>query len=199
RIGTTTRGTGGSTGTITRLREQLVRLASSSIVVQSRVKRGSKERVRGGNQPLADEWELWFDSGNPDQTTIQDSYIQHTERFVDMIADAPIPIDLRILQQLGKPRAMDTDVWLTLRKDTLHHQIRESLTFSWDEMEHQFSTTELTTAAQRRNFRDEFKKCIDTIRALWPDVGVETDTKAGVTLHQGTPSVAMRKPRKQLP
>ena len=199
RIGTASRGTGGTRGTITLIREQLVRLASSSIVVQSRVKRGSKERVRGVNQPIADEWELWFDSGNPDQTTIQDSYIQLTERFFDMIADAPIPIDLDILQQLGKPRAMDIYVWITLTKATLHDQNRESLTFSWDEVEHQFSPKALTTWSQRANFRNEFNGCLDAIRELWPDVGVDTDTKAGVTLHKGTPSVTMRPPRKQLP
>lgn len=116
-----------------------------------------------------------------------------------MIADAPIPIDLDILQQLGKPRAMDIYVWITLKKATLHYQNRESLTFSWDEMEHQFSPKELTTATQRRDFRNEFNRCLEAIRDLWPDVGVDTDTKAGVTLHKGASSVTMRPSRKQLP
>lgn len=199
RIGSTARGTGGNTGTITRIREQLVRLASSSIVVQSRITKGNRNIHRGINQPIAEEWELWFDTGNPDQTTIEHSYIQLTDKFFQLIADSPIPIDLDILQQLGKPRAMDIYVWITLKKAALHYQNRDSLTFSWDQMEHQFSTKELTDWQQRKNFRTEFTKCLSAIRALWPDVGIDTDTKAGVTLYKGTPSVSMRTPRKQLP
>ena len=94
---------------------------------------------------------------------------------------------------------MDIYVWITLKKAALHYQNRDSLTFSWDQMEHQFSTKELTTWRERSHFREEFKKCINTIRELWPDVGIEADTKAGVTIHKGTPSVSMRTPRKQLP
>ena len=198
RIGSTARGTGGNTGTITRIREQLVRLASSSIVVQSRIKKGNTNIHRGINQPIVEEWELWFDSSNPDQTTLEDSYLQLTKKFFQLIADAPIPIDLDILQKLGKPRAMDLYVWITLKKAALQYQSRPSFTFSWEQMEHQFSTRELTTSTQRRDFRNEFNQCLDTIRTLWPDVGVTTDTKTGVTLAKGTPSVSMKKPRKQL-
>lgn len=199
RIGTTQRGTGGARGTITLIREQLIRLASSTITVQSRIQKGSKSLHKGTNQPIADEWQLWFDSDNPDQTTLEDSYIQLTKRFFDLIADAPIPIDLDVLQKLGKPRAMDIYVWITLKKAALQYQSRPSFTFSWEQMEHQFSTKELTTWRERSHFREEFKKCINTIRSLWPEVGIETNTKNGVTVHKGTPSVSMKKPRKQLP
>lgn len=198
RIGTAQRGTGGARGTITLIREQLIRLASSTITVQSRIQKGSKSLHKGANQPIADEWQLWFDSDNPDQTTLEDSYIQLTKRFFDLIADAPIPIDLDILQKLGKPRAMDIYVWITLKKAALQYQSRPSFTFSWSEMEHQFSTKELTTWRERSHFREEFKKCIAAIRSLWPEVGIETNTKNGVTIHKGAPSVSMRKPRKQL-
>ncbi|WP_426722017.1 replication protein RepA [Corynebacterium auriscanis] len=199
RIGTGQRGTGGTRGTITLIREQLLRLASSTIVVQSRIQNGSKSLHQGLNQPIADEWQLWFDSGNPNQTTLEDSYIQLTKRFFDLIADAPIPIDLDILQKLGKPRAMDIYVWITLKKAALQYQNQPSVTFSWREMEHQFSTKELTTGVQRRDFREEFKKSIESIRVLWPNVGIEADTKNGVTIHKGAPSVSMKKPRSQLP
>lgn len=199
KIGTAQRGTGGTTGTITRIREQLIRLASSTIIVQSRIKNGSTTGIQGVNQSIADEWQLWFDSGNPDQTTLEDSYIQLTERFFKLIADSPIPIDLDVLQRLGKPRAMDIYVWITLKKYALHVQNRPSITVSWSEMEHQFSTKELTNWVRRRDFRNEFNQCVDTIRSIWPDVGIETDTKAGVTIHKGAPSVTMRQPRKQLP
>lgn len=198
RIGTSQRGTGGTRGTITLIREQLVRLASSSIVVQDRIKTTKVDMHSGRNQPIAEEWELWFDTGNPDQTTIEHSYLQLTKTFFEEISDSPIPIDLGILQQLGKPRAMDIYVWITLKKAALYYQNRASLTFSWDQMEHQFSTKELTDWAQRQTFRTEFKKCINAIRELWPDVGIEADTKAGVTIYKGTPSVSMRTLRKQL-
>ncbi|MGJ4093963.1 replication protein RepA [Corynebacterium macclintockiae] len=193
RIGVVARGTGGSRGTVTRIREQLVRLASSSIVVQSRIKKDRVDIHRGVNHPIAGEWEPWFDAGNPDQATIQ-----LTDRFFQLIADAPIPIDLDILHKLGKPRAMDIYVWITVKKARLNYQNLPSFTFSWKQMEHQFSPKELTTWEQRANFRNEFNRCLETIRALWPDVGVDTDTKAGVTLHKSAPSVTMRPSRKQL-
>ncbi|WP_081375013.1 replication protein RepA [Corynebacterium pseudotuberculosis] len=67
-------------------------------------------------------WKLWLDASNPDQADLEDSYIQLTKRFFDLIADTPSPIDLDILQKLGKPRAMDIYVWITMKKAALHYQ-----------------------------------------------------------------------------
>ncbi|ATB62641.1 hypothetical protein CpMB16_08585 [Corynebacterium pseudotuberculosis] len=46
------------------------------------------------NQPIADEWKLWLDASNPDQADLEDSYIQLTKRFFDLIADTPSPLTL---------------------------------------------------------------------------------------------------------
>ncbi|MBF4554366.1 replication protein RepA [Corynebacterium suicordis] len=198
-IGSATRGTGGSNGTITRIREQLVRLASSTITVQSRMERGTKTLHQGVNQSIAEAWQLWFDSGNPDQTTLEESYIQLTPRFFEIICQSPIPIDLNVLQQLGKPRAMDIYVWITLKKAWLHYRNLPSYTFSWNEMEHQFSTSKLTDSVQRRNFRNEFNGCLKVIQSLWPGIGVTTDTKSGVTIYKGAPSISMKTAKPKLP
>lgn len=198
-IGAAARGTGGSNGTITRIREQLVRLASSTIIVQSRIQQGTKTLHQGANQSIAEEWQLWFDSGNPDQATLEESYIQLTPRFFELICVAPIPIDLDVLQRLGKPRAMDIYVWVTLKKAWLHYRNLPSFTFSWSEMEHQFSTKNLLTSTQKRDFRNEFNGCLKVIQSLWPGIGVTTDTKSGVTIYKGAPSISMKTAKPKLP
>ncbi|MEJ5929194.1 helix-turn-helix domain-containing protein [Corynebacterium sp. H128] len=53
-----------------------------------------------------------------------------------------------------------------------------------------FSTKELKTSVDQRNFRNEIKKAIATVTAFWPDAGITADLQ-GVTIQRGQPSVTI--------
>lgn len=192
-IGLTTRGSG---TVIARIREQVDRIAACSIRVESLAKTAlSTRRAASPTVDISNYHELWL-APNPDQPAISGSFIELTEEFYDEINKAPIPIDINVLKQLGKPRAMDIYTWLALKKFWLSKRNERSFTFTWETLAGHFSPTELTTWVQRRDFRTEIKKCVASIAELWPEVGVEV-TAEGLLVHQG-PTPIPPKPRRQL-
>ena len=193
-IGLEKRGSGGERGALTAIRTQLGRLTSSTITVQKLV----HKRAQGVNAPIASSWDLWFDPVNPDQTSMTESYIELTETFFQQILEAPIPIDLHILQKLNKPRAMDVYVWLTLKKYWLAKTGRNEFTFEWSDLANNFSTKPLTTTREVIDFRTEMRKSVERIEQYWPDVGVSIST-SGLTLETGSTSVPMKPSRRSLP
>lgn len=191
-IGITARGTGGARGNRSLIREQMRRLTSSIITVQKIY----ETRDQGATAPVAKRWDLWFDSAHPEQETITESYIELTEEFWEQINRAPIPIDLDILKGLGRPRAMDLYVWISLKKYWLNKRPELEFTFGWNDLTEQFSPKELKTTDDRMNFRKELRKALADVTKLWPEVGVEA-TAEGLRVHEGDPSVKIR-PARQL-
>ena len=102
-IGIHGRGTGGKKGTLSIVREQLLRLADARVTV----KEDDGVRARGKHTQIMDEWDLWFDARDPNQGSFIESYIKLTPQFFQHIIEAPIPIDLAVLRQLTNPRSMD--------------------------------------------------------------------------------------------
>ena len=92
---------------------------------------------------------------------------------------------------------MDLYVWCTLKQYWLAKNSRDAYTFTWDMIADSFSTKKLTTAVERRNFRNEIKKAIHDILCVWPNAGITADTD-GVTLTKTATSVRQRPPRPEL-
>lgn len=195
-IGLSTRGTGGPRGTLTLIREQLRRITTSSIKVEKVFRTEHRDRGRGKSIDITDEYDLWFDPKNPDQTTVTDSYIELTREFYQQIIESPIPIDLDVLKQLNKPRAIDLYVWLALKKFWLSKRSDREFTFSWETLAVHFSPKELNTWIERRDFRTEIKKCLASIHEFWPEVGADV-TGEGLVIYQG-PTPVPSKPRRRL-
>ena len=192
-IGVPTRANGGQRGNLTILREQLLRLAGSMITVKS----DDGVHARGRNTQIMEEWDLWFDSRDPNQGSFIESYLKLTPQFFKHIAESPIPIDLNVLRELNKPRAMDLYIWLTVKQYWLAKNNREAYTFSWDMIAANFATKELKTSNDLAHFRTEMKKSIADILQAWPQAGIEANT-AGVTVTRTAPSVQQKPPRPEL-
>lgn len=192
-IGIGKRGTGGATGNLKTIREQLIRLADSRITVKA----DDGTRARGKHTQILDEWDLWFDTHDPNQGSFIESYLKLTPQFFQHIAEAPIPIDLNILRQLTKPRSMDIYTWLTLKQYWLTKNGREVYTFTWEMMAANFAAKELKTTQELADFRREIKKSIHDILAVWPNAGIAADTN-GVTVTKTSTSIRQRPPRPQL-
>jgi hypothetical protein len=187
-MGLKSRGSGGARGTLGLLREQLRRLTGTTIRAEKTWRDDNREA--GGNVQVASSWDLWFDH-QPDQQTLEPSYLELTTQFYQQIVQSPIPIDLEILRGLRKPRAMDIYVWMTLRRFSL----KKPLVLGWEQLRLQFGPTTPHTAAGMRDFRREFRTAVDDILERWPDAGV-TVTDDGLALTPGEPSVPRRAPRR---
>ncbi|MER0082622.1 replication protein RepA [Corynebacterium sp. KPL2861] len=153
-IGVTGRGTGGATGNLRNIREQLLRIAGSFITVQS----GDGVHARGRNTQSLEDWNLWFDPRDPNPGSFIESELVLTPQFFKHIAEAPIPIDLNVLRELNKPRAMDLYLWLTVKQYWLAKNNRDAYTFTWDLIAANFATKILRTGQDWAHFRAEIKK-----------------------------------------
>ena len=192
-IGVLGRGTGGATGNLKNIREQILRIAGSTITVES----DDGVHAQGSNTQILDGWNLWFDHRDPNQGSFMESELVLTEKFFKHIAESPIPIDLNVLRQLTKPRSMDIYIWLTLKQYWLAKNNRDSYTFTWEMMAANFATKTLTTSAQWRDFRTDVKKAIQDILTIWPNAGITADAN-GVTVTKTTTSIRQRPPKPQL-
>lgn len=192
-IGVTGRGTGGANGNLSKIREQLLRLASSSITVQS----DDGIHARGRNTQILEDWNLWFDPRDPNQGSFMESELVLTPQFFKHIAESPIPIDLNVLRELNKPRSMDIYIWLTVKQYWLAKNNREAYTFTWDMIAANFATKELETSQDVASFRRNFKSAISDILGTWPEAGIGAGTD-GVTVTRTAPSVQQKPPRPEL-
>lgn len=192
-IGITGRGTGGATGNLKNIREQLLRIAGSFITVQS----DDGIHARGRNTQILEDWNLWFDPRDPNQGSFMESELVLTPQFFKHIAESPIPIDLNVLRELNKPRSMDIYIWLTVKQYWLAKNNRDSYTFTWDMIAANFATSEITSTAQMRDFRRRTKEAIEEVAKAWPNAGIEANTD-GVTVTRTAPSVQQKPPRPEL-
>ncbi len=192
-IGITGRGTGGATGNLKNIREQLLRIAGSFITVQS----DDGVHARGRNTQILEDWNLWFDPRDPNQGSFMESELVLTPQFFKHIAESPIPIDLTVLRELNNPRAMDLYIGLTVTQYLLATHNRDSSTFTWDMIAANFATKALDSTQEMADFRRELKKSIAEISTLWPEAGIEADTD-GVTVTRIAPSVQQKPPRPEL-
>lgn len=192
-IGITGRGTGGATGNLKNIREQLLRIAGSFITVQS----DDGVHARGRNTQILEDWNLWFDPRDPNQGSFMESELVLTPQFFKHIAEAPIPIDLNVLRELNKPRSMDIYIWLTVKQYWLAKNNREAYTFTWDMIAVNFATSEITSTTQMRDFRRRTKEAIEEVSKVWPNSGIEANTD-GVTVTRTAPSVHQKPPRPEL-
>lgn len=183
--------------TIKRVREQVDRLASCSIIVENTVKTAISTR-RSAHPPIgiSSGHELWL-SPHPEQLALNNSWITLTPEFFSLITERPIPVNWDVLTGLNKPRAMDIYMWLAIKKYWLLMQVRhDEWTIPWDELGTNFSPKELVGWQARADFRKEISKCVDDVLELWPDAGVKLHGE-GLTIYPGSLAVP-RKPRKEI-
>lgn len=178
-IGLQARGTGGKSGSLTRLRDQLRRINRCTITVESRL----PNRDVGINTQIASSWDLWFSEKHPNQGSLTPSHITVTEEYFNYVAEAPIPIDLNVMRKLRSPRAMDCYSWLVTKQYWLHKKNIDQHTFSWQTLVNNFSGTPVTTSRQLTHFRQDFQNAVSEIRKQWPKLEVEINGQDGLTVH----------------
>ncbi|NCA72726.1 MAG: pirin [Sphingobacteriia bacterium] len=170
--------TGGRWGSISRVKDQTMRLLSSSISCTY----SNQEGISGVNLPVADTYKLWWSPLSPDQLSGFSSSVTLGERFFYEVISRPVPIDLRALRCLKKsPLALDLYVWLTYRMSYL----RKATVIPWPALAAQFGA-EYT---RLRSFRAAFIGQLKAVLVLYPTARVHTNNSIGLTISPSPPHI----------
>ena len=125
--------TGGRWGSITRLREQMKRLFSSSISCSYDPPNAGQWTEIGFR--IATETRLWWDPRQPEQAALWGSTVKLSSEFFQEIITHPVPIDLRALKAIKQsPMAIDIYCWLTYRMSYL----KKPVEIPWEVLKSQF-------------------------------------------------------------
>lgn len=175
-LGLQGKASGGQNGSITRLRDMMVRLFAADIAVVY----GDKAAIGNSKVGIADDIQLWWDKKNPEQSNLWKSTITLHRKFFDELVANPVPIDLRAMKALkASPMAIDLYCWLTYR----FFSIKAPTTIPWEALQLQFGSG----ASTEWKFREILKRNLQKVLAVYP-ANVEP-TKAGLLLRPSHTSV----------
>lgn len=170
--------TGGRWGSITRLREQMVRLFASSVTCIYE----DNQRTGIYGVKIVTEANLWWDPKAPDQIPLWKSSLKLGMDFYNEIISNPVPIDMRALKVLKRsPMALDIYCWLTYRMSYL----RKATEIPWPALEMQFGADYGRTI----DFKINFLKQLQLVLAFYPEAKV-TEGKLGLVLKPSASHVA---------
>jgi hypothetical protein len=159
--------TGGRWGTITRLRNQMVRLFSSAI--SCTYDDGEHWAIK--NVQIVTKANLWWNPKSPNQASLFGSSLTLGDEFFNEVINNPVPIDMRALKALKRsPLALDIYCWLTYRLCYLKKQTN----IPWEVLEVQFGSEYERT----RDFKHKFIKQLKSIFLVYPEAKIEINEKS---------------------
>ena len=155
--------TGGRTGTITRLRDQMRRLFRARITIDYREAGESYERESSRQLAVAGNYDLWWSAkAAANQLALIPSYVELTDEFFREVTTRPVPLSMDALKLLrGSPMRLDIYAWLTHRMSYL----RQPTVIPWDSLRFQFGSAATTKQAVRK-FRLDFLDHLAQVIAL---------------------------------
>ena len=166
--------TGGTNGTITRLRTQAERLFMASLSVHWENEHGSG----GGRMGVASTYQLWSAEDNPNQRVRFPSTVRLSGDFFDEVTQHPVPLDLGALRALrGSPLRLDIYCWLTYRMSYL----RRRSEIPWASLRAQFGSNLADTKQGRNRFKVDFEKHLREVLTVYREANVET-SRSGLVL-----------------
>ena len=169
--------TGGRWGSITRLREQMKRLFSSTISYTYE----ELHRDSGANFNVADSYDLWWDPKSPEQAALWKSTVTLGHRLFEEVINGPVPIDLRALDILkGSPMALDIYIWLTYRMSYMSKRTE----IPWKALELQFGSEYKET----RVFKHRFLQHLKAVQSVYTEAKV-VEGSYGLILSPSKPHV----------
>lgn len=170
--------TGGRWGSVTRLREQMVRLFASSVTCIY----DDNQRTSIYGVKIVTESQLWWDPKSPDQIPLWKSNLKLGLDFFNEIINNPVPIDMMALKALKRsPMALDIYCWLTYRMSYL----RKPVVIPWLALEMQFGAD----YTRILDFKFNFLKQLKAVLNVYPEAKVEKGEQ-GLLLKPSSPHVA---------
>ncbi len=158
---------GGKRGDLTRLRDQVQRLAGSRLTVLDERDLDGRRHSKMESVQVATGWELWL-SPNDEQQTLWPSSVTLSTEFYQSILAAPIPINLDHLAALralrGSGLSIDIYTWLAWRMFNL----KSSTLITWQRLAQQFGTDYKLV----RQFKAHFLKQLRPVTIVYPEAKV---------------------------
>lgn len=174
--------TGGKWGSITRLKQQMQRLFTSSISFIY----NDQNKASGINLQVTEKYNLWWELKQPKQTTLWESTITLNKRFFDEITTNPIPLDMDALKALKRsPMALDIYCWLTYRMSYL----KKDIEIPWPALQAQFGSNYAHGGQGTRNFRRHFLQELTKVNCIYHEAKVEKG-QIGLILKQSKTHVS---------
>ena len=205
--------TGGRSGSLTRVTEQMKRLfgamitaeyelaekryALQNVVIANGLSIDKRELAKAWNaeRPLlasptaGTEHALWTPQSKEEAGQWY-SHIELSQRFYDEIIERPVPIDLRAYKALRKsPLAMDVYTWLTFR---MSYTVRRTRPIRWEGLQWQMGSGYPFTEQGTRDFKKAFLKALKAAHTVYPEAHFEIADQGLVLL----PSTTSVKPKR---
>lgn len=173
--------TGGKNGSITRLRNQAVKLFSSKVSLTYHGENG----IDISSSQLAKRAMFFWDVRQPNQKSLWDSRVILSDEFFKVLSEAPIPLDWRVLKAIKQsPMALDLYVWLSYRMYTL----KKPQKIRWEALAVQFGSEYKSIRHFRAKVREHFRK----IQSIWNTLNVDLEGDSSIELR---PSLLLIKPK----
>lgn len=172
--------TGGKSGSISRFKEQLLRLLSMSIFLYEGEMLNKDECIASGARiQVAKQYHFNWGKKGKDQ-----SFVILDQDFFERIIERPIPIDLRVLKVLkSSPLALDLYSWLTYRVSYLNKKAH----IPWKGLMAQFGSEFANTPQGVQGFKRATMRALNKINCFWP-IKLEL-TKDSLILYPQKPHV----------
>lgn len=138
----------------------------------------------------------------PNITVSNNSTIKLSQDTFELIKGHSTPLDAAAVMLLtstnpitkGRSRGQDLDLycWLSARNYSLIHSGSwQTAPITWQQLANQFGNT----YARTKDFVQWFKKSLNNVQMVWPELNVEVIDGQGIILHRSKRSVtAKRKP-----
>lgn len=198
----------GNGATIKRLRDQALRLFTSSITVTR--ERGDEHGIELENLQIAKRSSIFWSPKNPNQTSLWESTLQLNQDFFEEVIKAPVPIDLRAYHALRKsPLALDIYTWLTYRVFVMRAKGRSEVMIPWQALMLQFGSNygagaeasdEDPAAAKKRrqamyDFKRKFLARLKEVLLFYPEAkGAIRELDQGLLLRPAKLHIKQAKP-----
>jgi hypothetical protein len=186
--------TGGQWGTVTRLKDQMLRLFNADIRFRYEDSSDKDAENAKGKLYSIEDYDLWWGrKTDVTQSAFWQSTIVLTGPLFRELLMHSVPIDMRVIKALRRsPMELDVYCWLTYRMLSLDY----SLFLSYSELAQQFGSS----YSNEKHFRVNINKALWAVMKQYTQVRVEIDAthrdESGWRLQPSPTHVPPKHPRK---
>ena len=134
---------------------QLERLFKCVYIISNNTETTSQ----GINFTVAEKYQIDWLRNEPQSHGLFENWVQLSQRYVDMLRDHPVPVDLKVIARLRKPMAIDVYWWPTKRV----YNLRERVTITWQQLYRQFGSD-----SELKEFKRKFKLAVAEVVEVYP-------------------------------
>lgn len=137
------------------IKPQLERLFKCVYIISNNTENTSQ----GVNFTVAEKYQIDWLRNEPQSHGLFENWVQLSQRYVDMLRDHPVPVDLKVIARLRKPMAIDVYWWLTKRYYNMHDRV----SIKWQKLYDQFGSD-----SAMNQFRRNFKQAVAEVLEVYP-------------------------------